>query len=235
MISQEHAQRVAKNWQMVCDEVSEATRKAGRHPGDVRIVGVTKYVDAQTTASLVGAGCLDLGENRPQVLWDKTESGELPGSVQWHFIGHLQRNKVRRTLKYRPLIHSIDSPRLLQAIADESLHQSIATDVLLEINISEDEAKTGMSKKQIESILDNGVPQGVNIGGLMAMAGWGTDQRAAQEQFAAVRAYREKLRQQSGLPLRELSMGMSGDFVAAIKEGATMVRIGSRLFEGVRD
>ena len=230
-----HRQRIADNWDKVRNEVNDAVTRAGRQVGDVRIVGVTKYVDAETTACLFDAGCTHLGENRPQVLWGKAESGMLNDGVQWHVIGHLQRNKVRRTLSYRPTIHSVDSLRLLKSVAEESLAKSITTKVLLEINISGDEAKTGMSRTEIEAILDNDLPEGVDVCGLMAMAGWGTDAANAQKQFAAVRACRDDLQTKTGISLNELSMGMSGDFAAAISEGATYVRIGSRLFDGVRD
>ncbi len=230
MIDQRYVQQIALNWQVVCDQVRDAALQAGRQAEEIRIVGVTKYVDAETTAALVRAGCFDLGENRPQVLWEKADSDEMDDSIRWHLIGHLQRNKVRRTLQYRPRIHSIDSPRLLPAVSEESLRLSITTEVLLEINISGDDTKTGMNANQIESLIDQGIPQGVHLVGLMAMAGLGTDRGSAQQQFAAVRRFRDTLRQRTDLPLSELSMGMSKDFVEAIAEGATMVRIGSRLF-----
>ena len=108
-------QRLAKNWASVQSEIAEASVKASRNPDSVQVIGVTKYVDAVTTHALYQAGCHHLGENRPQLLWQKAEAfGEYqvdPANLHWHMIGHLQRNKVRRTVKLGAMIHSVDSPR----------------------------------------------------------------------------------------------------------------------------
>ena len=169
----------------------------------------------------------------PQVLWEKAEQIETSASVAWHLIGHLQRNKVRRVLRHNVLIHSIDSQRLLSAVATEAILQQKTVTVLLEANISGDESKTGLSPDDLRRIVNEIPENGVRVGGLMAMAGRGTDSMSAQQQFAATRELRDELCRQSGLVLPELSMGMSGDFPEAIAEGATMVRIGSRLFESI--
>ena len=133
-MNQQHA-LIAANWNTVTQSrLPDAAIAAGRSPDDVKIIGVTKYVDAPTAAPLVEAGCFDLGENRPQVLWDKAESNLIPANVRWHVIGHLQRNKVRRTLRYSPIIHSVDSRRLLETIATESVLMEKTTDVMLEVN-----------------------------------------------------------------------------------------------------
>ncbi len=228
------ANRIADNWRTVCRQVLEAEAAAGRVPSSTKIVGVSKYVDVTQTRMLVEAGCRILGESRPQSLWTKAESGQIPDDVQWHLIGHLQRNKVRRLLKHPVLIESIDSRRVLEAVAEESMLQRQITRVMLEVNISGDQNKTGLSPEEIPSILQTLPTEGVEVLGLMAMAGWGTDPKEARKQFALARRLRDELREKFGLPLPELSMGMSGDFPEAIAEGATMVRIGSRLFEGVR-
>jgi len=233
-MADEMRKRILANWLQVQADVADACKSADRDVDDVTIVGVTKYVDAATTAMLVDAGCPTLGENRPQVLWQKAESEEFASlDVNWHMIGHVQRNKLRRMLRYRPMIHSVDSPRLLDAIADEANSLIEPIRVLLEVNISGEEAKTGMDAETLTQLLLREPMPGVQICGLMAMAGWGTDASEAQRQFAKVRKLRDELSAKSGLGLNELSMGMSGDFVAAIAEGATMVRIGSRLFDGV--
>lgn len=233
-IDADQRQRIRENYQSVCDEVAKAAQQCDRNPDDIQIIGVTKYVDAATTADLVAAGCNTLGENRPQVMWQKADSPELAGqSIQWHMIGHVQRNKLRRLMRLRPMIHSVDSQRLLDSIAVEASTNEAAVDILLEVNISGDETKTGLSTALIESMLKEPPRPFVNIRGLMAMAGLNTDNQTAQQQFAAVRQLRDRLAQETGHPLSELSMGMSGDFAEAIAEGATMVRIGSRLFDGV--
>ena len=110
-------ERIQDNWGLVREEVAAATAASGRTPDEVTVIGVTKYVDAAYTAMLIQAGCVDLGENRPQVLWSKAESPGFPSNIRWHMIGHLQTNKVRRLLRYQPLIHSVDSERLLGVIA----------------------------------------------------------------------------------------------------------------------
>ena len=226
-------ERIQDNWSVVRDEVAAATAASGRTPDEVTVIGVTKYVDAAYTAMLIQAGCVDLGENRPQVLWSKAESPGFPSNLRWHMIGHLQTNKVRRLLRYQPLIHSVDSERLLGVIAKESVAREVKTRVLLEVNISGDAEKTGMSATQLEELMQQPIPEGVEVVGLMAMAGLAADSGQIQRQFDAVRELRDHLVTASGLALPELSMGMSGDFQQAIRAGATMVRIGSRLFEGL--
>jgi pyridoxal phosphate enzyme (YggS family) len=228
-------QRLKQNWESVQNDVHEATRRSGRDPSSVTIIGVSKYVGSETTAALIQAGCHDLGESRPQVLWQKAESLSLNHDLRWHLIGHLQRNKIRRLLREQPIIHSVDSQRLLAALATESVAQNQQVSVLLEVNISGDDAKTGFAIDDMVSVIDQIPTAGVRVEGLMAMAGWGTDPQEARRQFARLRELREQLTTEPGLPLRELSMGMSGDFREAIAEGATMVRIGSRLFEGVSE
>ena len=233
MERQQIQQRIAENWAQVLGEVRDASKRSGRESDSVQVIGVTKYVDADWTADLFEAGCKNLGENRPQVLWSKADSPGFPCEVRWHMIGHLQTNKVRRLLRYEPLIHSVDSERLLHLIAAESLKAAVTTKILLEVNISGDESKTGMPALEVDRLLQQGPIDGVEVMGLMAMTGLGADQETAQRQFDRVRELRDQLSLSSGLPLRELSMGMSGDFVEAISSGATMVRIGSRLFDGL--
>jgi len=227
--------RLKQNWECVQNDVQAAARQSGRDPSSVKIIGVSKYVASETTRALIQAGCHDLGESRPQVLWQKAEALSLDHDVRWHLIGHLQRNKIRRVLRESPIIHSVDSQRLLAALAAESVAQNQQTSVLLEVNISGDDAKTGFAVDDMAGVIDELPSEGVRVEGLMAMAGWGTDPEDARRQFAMLRELRDKLVQNSELPLNELSMGMSGDFREAIAEGATMVRIGSHLFEGVSE
>ena len=225
-----------ENWRRIVSEVAGLSLQSGRRADAVRVIGVTKYVDAETTAVLIEAGCNHVGESRPQVLWEKAEQIAGDENVTWHLIGHLQRNKVRRLLRHdvpghQLFIQSIDSQRLLAAVAEEAKSQQKTIPVLLEVNISGDKSKTGLSQEDLRRIVDDLPDGGVNVVGLMSMAGLGTDASSAQQQFAATRELRDELSSRSGLELAELSMGMSADFPQAIAEGATMVRIGSRLFE----
>jgi pyridoxal phosphate enzyme (YggS family) len=233
MIDQSTRSRLESNWLSVKNEVYEAAERSGRSPESVKIVGVSKYVDAELTKALFDAGCVNLAESRPQNLWKKADAFATRETVAWHLIGHLQRNKVRRTLPIRPLIHSVDSQRLIDAIAQETQAQGIEATCLLEVNVSGDDAKTGMSKDVLDGVLSRLPISGLRVTGLMAMAGWGTDPDHARRQFDQLRTLRDDAEQQYKLQLPELSMGMSGDFPEAIAAGATMVRIGSRLFEGI--
>lgn len=237
-LSESSQKRLRENWQAVLENVGRAARQSGRDPGDVKIVGVTKYVDESLTAALLKLGCHDLGESRPQVLWRKAETfADLPGlpTVTWHQIGHVQTNKVRRLVRHHPVIHSIDSGRLLAAVAEESLKAEVTTKCLLEINISGEEAKTGMSRREIEDCLRELPVDGVEIIGLMAMAGRSSRGDTAAQQFAEVRELRSQWESDFGCTLPELSLGMSGDYTEAIAEGATIVRIGSMIFDGLRE
>ena len=230
------ARRIAENWNRVVDAASEAAIAAGRSPQSVRIVGVAKYVDAATTRHLVTAGCHDLGESRPQSLWQK--SGQLSDpQIRWHLIGHLQRNKVRRTVPLVSLVHSVDSPRLAEAINAEAEASGREMHGLLEVNISGDTAKHGFAAEAIPRAIDAaGQLSHLRIIGMMTMAGRGSDASEARRSFEALRQLRDQTAER-GLPenvtLEDLSMGMSGDFAEAIAAGATIVRIGSRLFEGL--
>lgn len=240
-------EHIQENWDNTLDRVRRATADANRSVDEVQIVGVSKYVDAETTSYLIDAGCDQLGENRPQMLWQKAEAlgwHSQPPTEQapreqtrpgprWHMIGHLQTNKLRRILRHAPLIHSVDSERLLRAIQTESERIDSITPVLLEVNISGEDNKTGLPPNELRKLLAIDGLANVRIDGLMAMAGWGTDSKEAGQQFQAVKQLQRELQQETGLPLPELSMGMTGDFPEAIAAGATLVRIGSALFEGV--
>ncbi len=231
MIAEEALRRIRSNWQNVVEEVRDATHAAGRRDDEVRIVGVTKYVDLATTAALVAAGCCDLGESRPQLLCEKAADLVPPRPVRWHLIGPLQRNKVRRTLQAASVIHSIDNLRLLRYLDTIAGELGVTPQILIEVNISGDANKHGFSPKELlPAAAALCALQHAQPVGLMGMAGLDSDPAQAQRQFAALRQLRDRLVQQTDRPLPELSMGMSGDFAAAIAEGSTMVRIGSRLF-----
>jgi hypothetical protein len=215
--------------------IADAAARSGRAASDVTLVAVTKYVSAADVRAVVAAGCRELGESRPQQLWEKAaELADL--SIQWHLIGHLQRNKVRRTLPLVAMIHSVDSPRLLAAIDAECGGTGKFSGVLLEVNTSGETAKHGLQPGEVEPLLTE-LPRyrHVAVRGLMCMASLEGGPDAARRDFAALRQLRDRLRGRCppGVALDELSMGMSGDFETAIAEGATIVRVGSALFEAV--
>ena len=229
---------VRQNWIRVRQEVTAAAEACGRSAGDVDIVGVTKYVDASLTRALCDAGCETLGENRPQALWEKS-AALADISPTWHLIGHLQRNKVRRTIPIVSLIHSVDSLRLAEALSQAAVELGREVRFLLEVNVSGDAAKHGLAPEEVLATLDAIAPLGqVRIMGLMAMAGLDSPPAEARRQFAALRQCRDRAAGRGladNISLEQLSMGMSDDVPLAIAEGATLVRIGSRLFAGCRN
>lgn len=226
---------IAENLRRVRERIARAADAAGRGANEVKLVGVTKYVGTHDARELVDAGCTDLGESRPQELWKKAEElAAVDGSaVNWHLIGHLQRNKLRRTLPLVTLIHSVDSERLLAAIDAEWQSISAAQNqqlrpirVLLEVNTSGEAAKHGLAPAEVEPLLAAAreFPR-VEICGLMTMAALEGGLDVAARNFAALRTLADCFQ------LQERSMGMSGDFEVAIREGATIVRVGSALWE----
>ena len=227
------SQQIANNYQQVCERVERAANAAGRSAADITIVGVTKYVGQAETQALLDAGCRHLGESRPQSLWEKAAAlGE--DNIHWHMIGHLQRNKVRRTLPIVSLFHSLDSLRLAQELEAEAarLEQTVA--VLAEVNVSGDATKQGLQASEVGEFLQQiATYEHLQIQGLMCMAAREGDEQTIASNFAALRTLRDDLTSQMAgeVDLSQLSMGMSGDFEIAIREGATIVRVGSVLFE----
>ncbi|NUQ64201.1 MAG: YggS family pyridoxal phosphate-dependent enzyme [Pirellulales bacterium] len=233
----EIAERIAENVACVRGRIAAAASASGRSPEGIALVAVTKYVGPEEIRAVVAAGCTLLGESRPQQLWDRAAAlADLP--VRWHLIGHLQRNKVRRTLPLVEMVQSADSPRLIAAIDEAAGELGRAAPILLEVNVSGEDAKHGFAPDELMRYLGN-LPglRNVEVRGLMCMAGLGGGAEAARREFASLRELRDRLRKDCppGVQLDELSMGMSGDYEIAIREGATMVRVGSALFEGLTE
>ncbi len=204
--------------------VTAACQRAGRPRDAVAIVAITKTVSVRVAGLLPELGLPDLGENRPQELWKKAAA--IPGA-NWHFTGHLQRNKIDRTLPLLSRMHTVDSERLAAAI--HSFGAEVP--VLLEVNCSREIAKGGFAPEEIPGIADKLMSlNGLRIDGLMTMAAHAGDGRAT---FAELRLLRDGLRDRTGSELPQLSMGMSNDFEIAIEEGATFIRLGTVLFEGL--
>jgi pyridoxal phosphate enzyme (YggS family) len=237
--------RIAANVRGTRNRIDVAARKSGRQGSDVTLVAVSKYAvtgDGMIEA-LVAAGCVDLGEARPQLLQEKsTFYSSYP--IRWHLIGSLQRNKIRKIIAVTTLIHSLDSVRLAETINrivqekydTENMPQNTEpVHCLLEIVVSGDAGKHGFTIHEIPETLEQlGKLQNIVVDGFMCMSGLESDEHKTRREFAAVRQLTELLRQQGTPPnikLDILSMGMSGDFEIAVEEGATLVRIGSRLYQ----
>jgi pyridoxal phosphate enzyme (YggS family) len=230
--------QVSLNLSRVRSRMEAACDRAGRAVDSVRLVAVTKYAQLDWVRDLISAGQTVLGESRPQQLAARAEElvGESGGPVEWHMIGHLQRNKVELVVPLASLIHSVDSPRLANRISTVAESRGKPAKVLLEVNVSGEETKDGFCPDELRAAFDGLVAlPGLDIRGLMTMAPRVEDASEARPYFARLRELRNELatRTHDGASLTELSMGMSGDFEAAIAEGATIVRVGSSLFEGL--
>ncbi len=221
------------NLETVRGQIAEAARRSGRDPGAITLVAVTKRSSPEQVRHLVELGASDLGENYPQELRRKAEAlADLP--VRWHLIGHLQGNKVKATFPLVRMIHAVDSPKLLRALDEMAVGHADPPPVCLQVNTSGEASKHGWSPDQILGDADAIAScRAIPIVGLMTIAGLGTTAEEARPSFVRLREVRDALRARTGLPLEALSMGMSYDFGVAIEEGATHVRVGSALFEGV--
>jgi pyridoxal phosphate enzyme (YggS family) len=216
--------------------IRAACGRAGRPRDSVTLVAVTKYVGPTAATVLTELGVHDLGESRPQDLWPKAHA--LPPAVRWHLVGHLQRNKVGRTLPLVHMVHSVDSPRLLDALEQEAERLGRPLDVLLEANASREASKGGFAPDDVPGLapLLAGLRR-LRVRGLMTMAAFVENPDDCRPTFAELRRLRERLQAEVGgaHTLDHLSMGMSNDFEVAIEEGATLIRVGTAIFEGVPD
>ena len=229
------AVRIAENLAKIRGRISEAALRSGREPSDVTLVAVTKYVDIATTRAVVAAECFELGESRPQQLCAK--ASELADErVRWHLVGHLQRNKIRRTLAHNVLIHSVDRESTLQAIDRIAGDLSVDTQVLIEVNTSGDASKDGIAPAAVAQLIESaGSLPHVRVCGLMTMAALEGNDDVTRRNFNDLRELRNRLSMNlpKNVTLNDLSMGMSNDFEIAIEQGATLVRVGSAIVEGV--
>ncbi len=227
-------ERIRENLEKIFERIKQAAERSGRPASAVRLVAVTKKSPTEWIRPLVAGGVSDLAENYPQELWRKAEAlGDLAETIRWHLIGHLQSNKVKKTLPMVRLVHAIDSLKLLRIINDAAAELSDPPGVCLQVNTSAEESKYGWSTEGILSEAEAiAACTTVPIVGLMTIAGYGTTSESARPSFIQLREVRDELVRRMGRPLVELSMGMSSDFETAIEEGATLVRVGSALFEG---
>jgi PLP dependent protein len=220
---------LAKNMESVRQRIGRAASRAGVDPAGITLVAVSKGRPLQAIKEAYESGQVAFGENRAQEFEDKID--QLGLNLQWHFIGHLQRNKVNMVVGRAALIHSVDSSRLLEAVASRAEELEIKQDILLQVNVSGEESKYGMSMEDAPSMLESALSlPGVRVRGLMTIA----PMVAAEETRSCFRNLRE-LRDvlESEHPshaLDVLSMGMTQDFEVAVEEGANMVRIGTAIF-----
>ncbi len=221
--------KINENLAKVRAAISDAERRNGRPAGSTALVAVSKTHPADTVRLAVEANQLLFGENRVQEA--KAKIPELPSKLEWHLVGHLQKNKVRQALPLFEMIHGVDSIELLEDIDRVAHEMGLFPKVLLQVNLAGESSKFGFSPLQLfdgmEALLK---ADRVQIEGLMTLppiAGVPEDSRRF---FGQLREMRDKLEHELGFPLRHLSMGMSGDYEVAVEEGATLVRIGTAIF-----
>jgi len=220
---------VAQNLEEVNRRLAAAARRAGRDPGEVRLVAVSKTVDLDRIGQAVAAGQRLFGENYLQEA--KGKIAALGSGLSWHLVGSLQTNKARGAVELFDLIHAVDRLKLAQALNQAAVRQGKVQEVLLQVNLAGEETKSGAAPEEVPELLKEvaRLPH-LRVKGLMTMPPWLADPEAVRPYFRALRELRDRLRQVVGLPLPELSMGMSGDYETAVAEGATLVRVGTAIF-----
>ena len=220
--------------QYLLSAIAEACVRAGREPSEVTPLAVSKTVGPDEVLLAWRAGWRGFAENRPQELGRKlaaaAQAPEMEG-VRFDLIGNLQKNKINQVVGNVALIHSVSSLELAQAISSRSERRGLVSDVLLEVNVSGEESKSGFSPELLREQVEDVVKEtGIHVLGLMTMAPKGDADRARRT-FSGLRELAEELRGRTGLALPELSCGMSNDFPLAVEEGATIVRLGRTCFD----
>ena len=222
---------IDENYKYIKDRIQEAALKSGRSYGDVRFMAVTKTVPAYIVNRAIACGARLIGENKVQELLDKRD-GLCSDDLEFHIIGHLQTNKVKKIVGVVRMVQSVDSLTLAQEISRRATERGVEMDVLTEVNIGSELSKTGFSPDELtESSLAVDALPGVNVRGIMAIPPVCETQDEARSYFEKARRLFEDAKTRFAKPgFDTLSMGMSGDYEAAILEGSTLVRIGSALF-----
>jgi pyridoxal phosphate enzyme (YggS family) len=221
---------IAENLARIRERMAAAAARAGRDPTSVRLVAVSKTYPAEAVRAAYDAGHNLFGENRVQELLEKAPA--LPATLEWHLIGHLQGNKAAKAVTHAACIQAVDSAALLHRLDRLAGEASKRLPVLLEINISGEDTKFGLRDDDAIRACAEAALSCANLAwqGLMTMAPFDAPEAELRRTFAGLRELRDRLARDLATPLPELSMGMSGDFEAAIAEGATLVRIGTAIF-----
>jgi len=209
--------------------VADAARKSGRNAEQIELVAVSKTHTAEKVQEAIEAGQLLFGESRVQEARAKIPL--LPSRLRWHFIGHLQKNKIRHALSLFELFHGIDSLVLAQEMERIAEEEGVRPRVLLEVNVAGEASKHGFSPEALRRDLEAALSLGrLTIEGLMTLPPFAPEAEASRQYFIALRKLRDQLEAEFDVRLPQLSMGMSGDFPIAIEEGATLVRVGTAIF-----
>lgn len=222
---------IADNIRLVEEEIAAACKRVGRDEKEVTLVSVSKTKPIEMLWEAYEAGARYFGENKVQEICEKHD--QLPEDVHWQMIGHLQRNKVKQVVGKVELIHSVDSMRLAEEINKESEKKGIITDILLEVNMAKEESKFGLMPEEVMEFVHEIVRlKNIRVQGLMTIAPFVEDPEENRKHFANLRKLfvdigKEKV---NNVNMSVLSMGMSNDYIVAVEEGATMVRVGTKIF-----
>ena len=220
---------IAENLKILEEKIQKKCNECGRNRSEIKLIGVTKTQTVEVVKEAVTAGIKDLGENKAQELRDKAEL--ITEDVNWHFIGHLQTNKVKYVIKAAEYIHSVDSIKLAEEINRKAAQYKKVQKVLLEIKTSDEATKYGLvNENEIDEIAEYcKKAENLNLVGLMTMAPYTENENEIRSSFKSLKEEKARLNT-SGFELTELSMGMTNDYEIAIEEGATMLRIGTAIF-----
>ena len=225
-----YVRRLSQTLPLVHERIAEATDASGREFHSVRLVAVTKAHSVDAVSAALAAGLTDLGENRVEELEGKV--AKLGRDLAtWHMIGHLQSRKARRASQLAHIIQSVDSIKLANRISKFAQEEGITVRILTQVNTSGEVSKSGFEMASaVDDILCIAESPGIRVEGVMTMAQFGADKEKLTSTFRGLRKIHEKLRDQGDVVGPELSMGMTNDFEIAIREGSTMVRVGTALF-----
>lgn len=222
---------ISENLNTVQKNIEKAAEEAGRAPGEITLIAVSKTKPVSMIEEAYACGCRDFGENKVQELCDKYEV--LPKDIRWHLIGHLQRNKVKYVVDKAYLIHSVDSLRLAEEIQKEAEKKQVDVDVLIEVNIAAEESKFGVSPGEAEDLIRavSKLPN-VHIKGLMTIAPVVEKPEDNAVHFHNLKQLSVDITEKNidNVNMSVLSMGMTGDYEQAVKDGATYVRVGTGIF-----
>lgn len=222
---------IKENLKIVEENIEAACKRAGRNRDEVTLIAVSKTKPVEMLREAIEYGMVDFGENKVQEMCDKIDV--IPEKLNWHMIGHLQRNKVKYIVDKSYLIHSVDSLRLAEQINAEAQKKNVVCDILLEVNIANEKSKFGLSSEEVPELLAKiKTMKNVRVKGLMTIAPFVDNPEDNREHFRNLHKLFIDMREQTSdnISMEVLSMGMTGDYEVAIEEGATMVRVGTGIF-----
>lgn len=220
---------IAENLDRVREQIAQTAAKAGRAADDIELVAITKTHPAEKVREAIEVGQTLFGESRVQEA--RVKIPELPSSVRWHFVGHLQKNKIRHALPLFEMIHSVDSLGLAQEVNRIAEEEGMHPRILLEVNVAGEGSKFGFKPETVRAAMESllALPR-LSIEGLMCIPPLVEEAEASRKHFADLRRLRDALETEFNLKLPRLSMGMTNDFPVAVEEGATLVRVGTAIF-----